>query len=361
MTSFIYPFGVRISHILMALACLFSYFFVEIFKVINWHIYFGICFGIIVIFRLFWGIIGTKYTKFKDFNFKFSDLKEYFLNILKPHKKTLKHNPASSYSAILMLVIGFFAFISGLMLYGVSENAGIFAFLQNNFFEYKKAFKEIHEIFANLLMILVVLHIIGALVDKFIGKNDSIKAIIFGKKIGEKIDNIKPNLFQQIYMIIWIITPFLLLFYMLTNNENIFLKDKNKPHNYAIENANFKKECESCHTLYPPFLLPGQSWEKMMSDLQNHFGENVSLDEAVNLEILEFLKQNSAEFSKQKAAIKILKEKNSDIIAITKTKFWQKAHKNVDEDDFIKAKTKSNCKFCHQEIENGLIKPIVSR
>lgn len=39
-------------------------------------------------------------------------------------------------------------------------------------------------------------------------------------------------------------------------------------------------ECGSCHTAYAPGLLPARSWKKMLTELDTHFGEDASLDDA---------------------------------------------------------------------------------
>ena len=45
-------------------------------------------------------------------------------------------------------------------------------------------------------------------------------------------------------------------------------------------------ECGACHTAYAPGLLPARSWKKMMAELENHFGEDASLDEAERVALL---------------------------------------------------------------------------
>jgi len=112
-------------------------------------------------------------------------------------------------------------------------------------------------------------------------------------------------------------------------------------------------------TLYiPPNLLPKHSWIKLMSNLENHFGDDASLDEEDTKNILRFLVVNSAENSKKEASVKILNSiKNEDIIAITQTSFWEKEHKQIPKTVFKheKIKSKANCKACHTDIEKGLI------
>ena len=97
----------------------------------------------------------------------------------------------------------------------------------------------------------------------------------------------------------------------------------------------------------------------MMQDLENHFGDDASIDEKTNLSILAFLKANSAESSTHEAAFKLLKslKGNDSTIAITQTPYWKNRHKDVDEEVFLSqdVKSKANCSACHQNIEYGLI------
>ena len=94
--------------------------------------------------------------------------------------------------------------------------------------------------------------------------------------------------------------------------------------------------------------------EKIMANLENHFGDDASIDDETNKKILEFLRQNSAEKSSSKWAIKFAK---NDDIAITSSPFWQKAHESLDKEVFKreKIKSKANCAACHENIEKGLI------
>ena len=41
-----------------------------------------------------------------------------------------------------------------------------------------------------------------------------------------------------------------------------------------------KKECGSCHMVFPPQFLPRRSWQKLADTLADHFGENAGLGDA---------------------------------------------------------------------------------
>ena len=71
----------------------------------------------------------------------------------------------------------------------------------------------------------------------------------------------------------------------------------------------------------------------MMSDLENHFGDDASLDAADTLSILALLTKNSAENSTHQASLGILKSLRDDngTIAITKTPYWERKHKDIED------------------------------
>ena len=148
------------------------------------------------------------------------------------------------------------------------------------------------------------------------------------------------------------------LIFSLSQPKNILTASIHKPIDYKMQNPLFVKECASCHILYPPNLLPKKSWEIMMSDLENHFGDDASLDDESNKNILAFLVNNSVETSTTKASFKFLNSiGDKDIIALTKTTFWEKKHRDIPKELFLNKdiKSKANCKACHSDVEKGLI------
>ncbi|MEH6625705.1 MAG: hypothetical protein V7739_04625 [Motiliproteus sp.] len=44
------------------------------------------------------------------------------------------------------------------------------------------------------------------------------------------------------------------------------------------KNDLYQQECGDCHLAYPPQLLPPQSWEQVMDNLDNHYGDNAELE-----------------------------------------------------------------------------------
>jgi len=355
--KYIWPFVNRFSHILLILFFSISYVLGDFDRFLSQHVAFGLALGVVFIFRIIWGFIGPKYSKFSDFNFSFRDLKEYLSNPFSKTKEYIGHNPASSYAIVAMIIVAFLTIITGMLAYGIQENHGVLSFLHSKYYQEMDFFKEVHELFANLFLAIVAIHIAGAILDKFIKNGDAIDSMINGYKKAK--EGIKLNLFQKIFAIVWITASLFSVYYLLFTN-NIFLSNHNIKYDYATLHKEFYNECGSCHMVYPPNLLPKKSWKVMMSDLENHFGDDASIDKATNISILAFLEQNSAEHSTSQASLgilKSLKQSNETIISISKTPYWKAKHKDIDDKIFKSKKviSKANCKACHKDIEYGLI------
>ncbi|NQV48154.1 MAG: cytochrome C [Rhodospirillaceae bacterium] len=94
-------------------------------------------------------------------------------------------------------------------------------------------------------------------------------------------------------------------------------------------------ECGACHAPYGPRFLPAYSWNKIMGDLGNHFGEDASLDEASRKHILAYMVgKNSIDIP----------------IRITERTWFVRIHKkSVSQADRAAAGKMSNCQACHKK------------
>jgi cytochrome b len=357
--SYIWPLTNRLSHILLIVFFVVSYILSYFSNLLSYHVAFGYALGVVFAFRTIWGFIGPEHSKFKDFNFRLQDLKEYMVSVFSKTKEYVGHNPASSYAVTAMIVVAFLTILTGALAYGIQENHGVLSFLHDKYYKDIGTLKDIHGLFSNIFLAIVGAHMCGALIDKFIKRSDAIDSMISGyKKTVEKV-NIKTSIFQRSFSIIWIVASLFTLSYLVFTKDTIFTASANVKQNYEKQNALFSNECGSCHITYPPYLLPKKSWVLMMNDLENHFGDDASLDTADNLSILAFLTKNSAEKSTHQASLGILKSLRDDngTIAITKTTFWKRKHRNMEDSVFTstEVKTKGNCKACHIDIQNGLL------
>lgn len=123
----------------------------------------------------------------------------------------------------------------------------------------------------------------------------------------------------------------------------------------------YLKECGECHFAYQPGLLPGKSWEKLLSAdaLKNHFGENAELDTATREAILDYAMNNAAETSwyKRSRKISVATEKGPAPLRITELRYISRVHHDIPE-KMIKGnkdvKSLSMCNTCHTQAAKGV-------
>ncbi|AXH16291.1 cytochrome C [Malaciobacter mytili] len=126
-----------------------------------------------------------------------------------------------------------------------------------------------------------------------------------------------------------------------------------------VTNEIYTNECGSCHFAYFPGLLPQNSWEKLMSGLDNHFGDDASVDEQTFQTLSKFLNDNSAEKNMNyKRSRKIVKSiaKDEVYIAISKTPYIHKKHKKIRKDLITQKEVKGlfNCTACHKSAKKAI-------
>jgi hypothetical protein len=125
-----------------------------------------------------------------------------------------------------------------------------------------------------------------------------------------------------------------------------------------VNNPLYKNECGACHFAFLPELLPQASWQNILNNLDNHFGEDASLDQEVINEILVYLKSNSAEKSGAKRAVKFMRSLSNGETpkSITSIPYMQREHRKIDLQRIKgnkKIGTLSNCTACHADAEKG--------
>lgn len=356
--SYIWTLPTRVFHWLFALLITLA-FLSDDDDLLKYHAIIGYAILILLFFRIVWGFFGPKHSRFKDFPLGIKNVKDFLASLFSNESKYVGHNPLASYVMLGLLGFAFLAILSGALTYGIQEGKGIFSYLNSSFFKEMELFEEIHEFFANLLLFLIFAHLMGVFSDKVLHpKYETLKSIFNGYKKTDTNETVKLNIFQKIFSFIMLAVFIWFIYFNISNPTNQLNASIFKPQDFEAQNELFVSECASCHTLYPPNLLPKKSWEVLMSDLENHFGDDASLEEDETKNILEFLVKNSAENSTQQASLLFLKSiANKDIIAMSETKIWKKIHDDIPEDFFLhdEIKSKANCKACHLDIEKGLL------
>lgn len=120
----------------------------------------------------------------------------------------------------------------------------------------------------------------------------------------------------------------------------------------------YREECGSCHFAFQPGLLPEKSWRKMMTGLEDHFGDNAELDAEANKNILDYLVANSADKSNYKRSTRIVGSlRQGEVpLRITDTVYFQRKHDEIPAryvKDNKDVGSYSKCEACHTRAEGG--------
>ncbi len=120
----------------------------------------------------------------------------------------------------------------------------------------------------------------------------------------------------------------------------------------------YRAECGSCHTSYAPGLLPARAWNRMMAELDKHFGEDASLDDATRQALtleLNRLAADSATASPLKRRIAAAFAPGAAPQRISDSPFFRYMHDEVPNSIWRRTSigTPANCGACHTRAEEG--------
>jgi hypothetical protein len=119
----------------------------------------------------------------------------------------------------------------------------------------------------------------------------------------------------------------------------------------------WQQECASCHIAYAPALLPKASWRRVMGGLDQHFGENASLDPATQADILRFLEAHAADAGRSEMGQRAMRglDAQSAPLRITETRWFVREHDEVPRAVWTRKSVGSaaNCAACHRLAEQN--------
>jgi len=107
--------------------------------------------------------------------------------------------------------------------------------------------------------------------------------------------------------------------------------------------AGYQAECGSCHLAYPPGMLPPASWQKLLTGLDAHFGQNAEVDAATRARLGSFLARFAGPADGQAP------------LRITELSWWRREHDELSPGVYARKTigTPANCGACHARAEQG--------
>ena len=171
------------------------------------HIYAGYYILGLLAFRVIWGFMGTRYARFSDFIYSPRRTLQYLKGLFagKP-EHFLGHNPAGGWMIVMLLVSLALTTWTGLKYYGLEGHGPLAAGdIEVTLVTTARAdedgreahegrgeggehspeqefWEELHEFFANLTVLLVVIHVAGVVVSSRLHGENLVRAMITGRK-----------------------------------------------------------------------------------------------------------------------------------------------------------------------------------
>ena len=113
------------------------------------------------------------------------------------------------------------------------------------------------------------------------------------------------------------------------------------------DNPKYQEECGSCHMAYPPKFLTADNWQRMMDGLNQHFGQDATLNARDQQAVLAYLLSGASNNAKRHSA---------DSLRISDTKWFRDEHHELSKKVYASTviKSPSNCVACHAKAERGV-------
>ncbi len=352
----VWDFPVRVFHWLLVLTFFVALSTGDSDRWRDVHVFSGYLLLGLLMFRMVWGIIGSRYARFRSFLYRPTQAIRYVSDLLGgAGQRYIGHNPAGSWAIYALLGLGLLVSLSGWVVLGAEESHGALKGLFDS--ALGESIKAIHELSAWAMLSLVAIHVIGVIVEGLIHHENLVKAMITGRKEGVRSEAAPTS-----HPIAGV-----LLLAVAVGSGVFFFRDKlfdskDRPYIPFVgkalpDNSKWRAECSSCHVAYHPTLLPARSWKKLLNEQNQHFGEALGLDAASVAEILAFLEKNSAETGMTEPAFKINRSIPATMapLRVTETQYWLEKHKSIPDAIWRHAKvgSKGNCAACHLDAERG--------
>jgi cytochrome b len=159
----VWDLPLRLFHWTLVVAVALAFLSSEEDSVLNqWHVLSGWVAGILIVFRLVWGVVGGEHSRFSDF-IRPSRIAVHVSGLFRGRADaTLGHNPLGAIAVLILLA-----------LIAVTVWTGAFG---------GEATKNLHEVIGWTLLAMVGLHVAAVIIMSLMERENLVRAMITGKK-----------------------------------------------------------------------------------------------------------------------------------------------------------------------------------
>lgn len=176
-TILVWDVPVRVFHWALVISFFGAWFTAEGDGLLMMHYAFGYSACALVIFRIVWGLIGTKYSRFTQFIKGPEKIKTHLKEMFTLKKSDGPgHNPLGALVMIAMMLL--------ILLIGLTGYWSVKGYLGD-------FMGEVHETVASLVLGLVIIHIAAAIIMSLLHKENLIRSMVNGQKQGNPEQGIR--------------------------------------------------------------------------------------------------------------------------------------------------------------------------
>ena len=348
---------VRIVHGLL-IVCVAGAWLTREAQQIDLHAAFGYCALGLVLFRIAWGFLGTRHARFASFAYSPRATLAYLRDAIQRHPRHYTgHNPAGSWAVYGLLALIGGATLSGVVAMGAMYGEGP---VGPTSFALADQVLAWHEILAWAVLVLAVLHVIGALWGSYVHQENLPAAMITGRKAVH--DTHAADAPSRTATGALVLATAIAVGFGYAAMWSPIDQERRTREDAAVK-ATLKaqawsRECGSCHLAYSPALLPLASWKRTLDEQEKHFGEDLALGAAAVRRLLEHA---GSVATPSWAAWKLASAvpTGEAPLEISTTPFWRAAHATLQEGDFKPPRSagRHDCEACHRDAASGIFHP----
>lgn len=352
----IWDLPTRLFHWLFAAACVTAWVSGDDPRYTDLHLFSGYLALGLVGFRLVWGVVGGRYARFAQFVHGPAAVIAHLRDLFKPGRGHAPgHNPAGAVAIVLMLGLVFALGMTGLVVLGGEEGfgplAGRFSVAQGI------AVHAWHDALAWALLAVVVLHLVGVALESVLQRRNLPRSMVSGMAPAGA-DEAEPNSgVATATVLLLVIGGYAAAWfypYLQAGEESAyrpFIVSELK------RNAVWQEACSECHMAYHPSLLPNRSWQRMLDEQSDHFGEDLFLAPETVATLRRVAAEGSAEKVERELSWRTLQSLSDGEtpLRITDTPYWKKVHREIGAEVWKRESVngKFNCAACHSDAKQG--------
>jgi len=178
----VWDISVRLLHWLLVVGIGFLWYSGETGgNIMTWHMYVGYLMLGLVIYRVIWGFIGSRYARFGAFlTGPFVTIKYAALFLVGREKQYLSHNPLGSWMVFILLLLVFLQASTGLFSTDdILTEGPLYPLIPRDI---AGILTSIHKLNFNILLACIGLHVFAVLIHAIFKRDKLVKAMITGNK-----------------------------------------------------------------------------------------------------------------------------------------------------------------------------------